>query len=313
VAVAQGARAASGDAGPELDGITSIEAVSKRLAEVGYIPDRRIAVAAFLSLSAGRPLLLEGPAGVGKTELAKALARMLGRDLIRLQCYEGIDASQALYEWDFSRQLLYAQAIQKRELGDDARLHALYGPEFLSERPLLQAVRAGSDALLLIDEVDRSDHEFEAFLLQFLGEYSVTIPELGTLVADSPPIVILTSNRTRELHDALTRRCMYCWIDLPDVGREMAIIRHHVPEASDALARSVAETVARLRTLDLVKPPGSAEAIDWCRGLALLGATDLHQDLDLANESLGWVIKNHDDLRRVAPALTQTLRATGDA
>jgi len=292
--------------------IDSVADVMAALEEVGYLADRPLATSVFLALSAERPLLLEGAAGVGKTELAKALARILGRDLIRLQCYEGIDAAQAIYEWDYSRQLLYARAIQERSLDDESRLAELYGPEFLSERPLLQAVRAGGNALLLIDEIDRSDHEFDAFLLQFLAEYSVTIPEIGTIAAESAPVVVLTSNRTRELHDALTRRCMYCWIDLPDVEREAAIIRIHVPDAPATLARSVAESVLRLRELDLVKPPGAAEAIDWCRALAVLGATDAGDDIELARASVGWVIKNHDDLQQVAPALDEILTSTGD-
>ena len=290
--------------------LRSVDAVGQALRDVGYLADHPLAVAVYLALSAGRPMLLEGAAGVGKTELGKALAKVLERDLIRLQCYDGIDASQALYDWDYSRQLLYARAVQAPDLDDKTKLDALYGPEFLSERPLLQAVRAGDRALLLIDEIDRSDHEFEAYLLEFLAEYSVTIPEVGTISAGSPPIVVLTSNRTRELHDALTRRCLYCWIDLPDPHRELEILLLHVPEAAVALAQSVVEAVARLRALDLVKPPGLAEAIDWCRALALLGATDLETNGDLGRDSIGWVIKNHDDLQRVASVLSDILLVT---
>jgi MoxR-like ATPase len=287
--------------------LSSVSDTMTALANVGYLASRQLATSVFLALEADRPLLLEGTAGVGKTALATALSRVLGRELIRLQCYEGIDASQALYEWDYSRQLLYARAVQERGLDDETKLAALYGPEFLSERPLLRAVRAGGRGLLLIDEVDRSDHEFEAFLLQFLAEYSVTVPEVGTISADQPPVVLLTSNRTRELHDALTRRCLYCWIDLPDVERETEIILLHVPDAPERLARGVAESILRLREVDLIKHPGSAEAIDWCRALALLGATDLGDAIRLAEDTLGWVIKNRDDLQRVAPVLPELL------
>jgi MoxR-like ATPase len=282
----------------EASSMKSPETLAAALRQVGYIADRALTVAAFLAVTAQRPLLLEGAAGVGKTEFAKALATVLDRDLIRLQCYEGIDASQALYDWNYTRQLLYARVIQNLDPDDNTKLQALYGSEFLTERPLLRAVRAGSSALLLIDEIDRSDHEFEAFLLEILAEYSVTIPEIGTITASAPPCVVCTSNRTRELHDALTRRCMYCWIEVPDISREIEILAVHVPEASPVLAREVAEAVSRLRTLDLVKPPGSAEAIDWCRALVLLGATSLG-DAETTLETMGWVIKNHDDLRRI--------------
>src|SRR5690348_3782866 len=241
-----------------------------------------------------RPLLLEGEAGVGKT-----LARLLGAELIRLQCYEGIDAAQALYEWDYARQLLYARALQAGEVRE--HVSELYGPEFLIERPLLRALRAGAAAVLLIDEVDRADDEFEAFLLEVLSDFSVTVPELGTIAAAEPPRVVVTSNRTRELHDALKRRCLYHWIDFPSVEREVAIVRLRAPEVSDALARSVAEAIARVRALDPVKAPGVAEAIDWARALALLGAADA--DGEAARETLGWALKNRDDLRRVEAEL----------
>src|SRR5206468_6776996 len=215
-----------------------------------------------------------GEAGVGKTEVGKTLARLLGADLIRLQCYEGIDASQALYEWDYARQLLYARTLQEGEVAAE-RVSALYGPDFLVERPLLAAIRAGAGAVLLIDELDRADDEFEAFLLEVLSDFTVTVPELGTIEAETPPVVVVTSNRTRELHDALKRRCLYHWIDFPDLEREVEIIRLRAPGVSEALAHSVAATVARLRELDLVKPPGVAEAIDWAQALALLGAESL--------------------------------------
>jgi MoxR-like ATPase len=254
-----------------------------------------LTTAIYLSLEMGRPLLLEGEAGVGKTEVGKTLARILGAELIRLQCYEGIDAAQALYEWDYARQLLYARTLQAGELQPESRLRELYGPEFLVERPLLRAIRAGSKAVLLIDELDRADDEFEAFLLEVLSDYAVSVPEVGTISADEPPVVVITSNRTRELHDALKRRCLYHWIDFPDLDREVEIIRLRAPEVSDALARSVAVAVEKLRALDLVKPPGAAEAIDWARALTLLGAESV--DGDRNGEALGWVVKNREDLR----------------
>jgi MoxR-like ATPase len=253
-----------------------------------------------------RPLLLEGEAGVGKTEVGKTLARVVDAELIRLQCYEGIDASQALYEWDYARQLLYARALQAGEVEPDKRVAELYGADFLLERPLLRAIRSGAGAVLLIDELDRADDEFEAFLLEVLSDFSVTVPELGTIAAAEPPGVVITSNRTRELHDALKRRCLYHWIDFPDLDREVAIIRLRAPAVSEPLARSVAKAVAQLRGLDLVKLPGAAEAIDWAQALAHLGAESA--DGDAARETLGWVIKNHEDFARVEPVLPELLR-----
>jgi len=277
----------------------SVEDVERALASDSYLADRGLATAVFLALAMRRPLLLEGEAGVGKTEVGKTLARLLGAMLIRLQCYEGIDSAQALYEWDYARQLLYARALQAGEVQE--HVSELYGPDFLLERPLLRALRAGSGAVLLIDELDRADDEFEAFLLELLSDFSVTVPELGTIAAAEPPVVVVTSNRTRELHDALKRRCLYHWIDFPSLEREVAIVRLRAPEVSDALARSVAETVARIRSLELIKPPGIAEAIDWAQALSLLGVDTA--DGDGARETLGWVIKNHDDLRRAETEL----------
>jgi MoxR-like ATPase len=284
----------------------SVAAVEHALADESYLPDRGLAVAIYLSLAMGRPLLLEGEAGVGKTEVGKTLARILDAELIRLQCYEGIDASQALYEWDYSRQLLYARALQAGEIEPLQRVAELYGPEFLVERPLLRAVRAGGKAVLLIDELDRADDEFEAFLLELLSEYSVTVPELGTISAAEPPVVVITSNRTRELHDALKRRCLYHWIDFPELEREVEIVRLRAPDVSEQLARSVATAVGRLRELDLVKRPGVAEAIDWARALALLGVSTV--DGAAAHETLGWAVKNRDDLRRVTAELPELAR-----
>ena len=279
----------------------SVDDVERALGESTYLPDRGLATSIFLALEMRRPLLLEGEAGVGKTEVGKTLASLLGAELIRLQCYEGIDAGQALYEWDYARQLLYARALQAGEIDPSSRVEELYGPEFLLERPLLRAIRAGSGALLLIDELDRADDEFEAFLLEVLSDYAVTLPELGTIAADEPPAVVITSNRTRELHDALKRRCLYHWIDFPDLEREVEIIRLRVPGVSEQLARSVAATVAKLRGLELVKRPGIAEAIDWAQALDVLGAGSAEGDE--ARQTLGWAVKNHEDLARAEAAL----------
>jgi MoxR-like ATPase len=281
----------------------SVDELERALGTESYLADRGLATAVYLSLAMQRPLLLEGEAGVGKTELGKVLARTLGAELIRLQCYEGIDAAQALYEWDYSRQLLYARALEAGEIEPSRRVAELYGPDFLLERPLLKAIRAGSGAVLLIDELDRADDEFEAFLLELLSEFSVTVPELGTIAAAEPPAVVVTSNRTRELHDALKRRCLYHWIDFPSLEREVAIIRLRAPDVDEPLARSVAATVARLRELDLVKQPGIAEAIDWAQALALLGADGV--DGEAARETLGWAVKNREDQRRVEAALPE--------
>jgi len=283
----------------------SVADVEKALRAESYLPDRGLATAVFLAVSMGRPLLLEGEAGVGKTEVGKTLARILGAELVRLQCYEGIDASQALYEWDYARQLLYARALQTGEVAVDERVAELYGPDFLVERPVLRALRAGAGAVLLVDELDRADDEFEAFLLEVLSDFTVTVPELGTIAADEPPVVVVTSNRTRELHDALKRRCLYHWIEFPDVEREAAIIRLRVPGVVDALARSVAETVARLRALDLVKRPGAAEAIDWAAALTLVGAASA--DGDAARETLGAAVKNREDQARVEAAWAEVV------
>jgi MoxR-like ATPase len=271
----------------------SVPALTETLRRGGYLADRGLATAVHVALSLRRPLLLEGEVGVGKTEIAKVLAAVLDRDLIRLQCYEGIDTNQALYEWDYSRQLLHLRAAE--EAAD------LFGPEFLLERPLLRAVRAGDRAVLLIDEVDRADDEFEAFLLEVLSDFQVTIPEVGTIACERPPMVVLTSNRTRELHDALKRRCMYHWIDYPPFDREVEIVLLREPSVPAALARSVVTAVTRLRALDLVKPPGVAETIDWARTLEFLGADALTRPV--AEDTLGAVVKEHDDLALVRDSL----------
>ncbi len=263
----------------------------------GYLADRGLATALFVAIRLHRPVLLEGEVGVGKTEVAKVLASVFGRRLIRLQCYEGIDTSQALYEWDYARQMLHIRALSEHQLVDPDAVDKLFGPKFLLERPLLEAVRAGDQAVLLIDEVDRADDEFEAFLLEVLSDFQISIPEIGTIKADSPPLVILTSNRTRELHDALKRRCLYHWIGYPDAEREVEIVLLREPEVGEELTRKVVAAVHRLRELDLAKPPGVAETIDWARTLSFLGETDL--GASVAADTLGAVIKERDDLELV--------------
>ena len=279
------------------------EAVAAGLATQGYLADDGLATVVFLAMSMQRPLLLEGEAGVGKTEVARALASLTGAELIRLQCYEGIDASQAVYEWDYSRQLLHLRASEATHeldaLSSDKVTDDLYSERFLVARPLLRAIesREGPPPVLLIDEIDRADDEFEALLLEVLSDYTITIPELGVRKAERPPLVILTSNRTRDVHDALKRRCLYHWVDHPSFAREVEIIRTRVPEASDSLARQVAAATASLRTLGLYKPPGVAEALDWVVALAALGRTEL--DPEAAESTLGTVLKYREDAARV--------------
>ncbi len=273
----------------------TVDELQDALASHAYLADRGLATAIHLSLSLDKPLLLEGEAGVGKTEVAKTLATLLGRRLIRLQCYEGIDASQALYEWNYSRQLIAVRAMDATEA--EKHVEDLFGPEFLVERPLLAAIRQGDGCVLLVDELDRADDEFEAFLLEILSEFAVTIPEIGQVAAATPPAVVVTSNRTRELHDALKRRCLYHWIEHPELEREVAIVRTRAPHVSEALARDVAAAVERLREMDLVKFPGVAETIDWANALAFLGAERL--DASLAADTLGAVVKDHEDQRLV--------------
>jgi MoxR-like ATPase len=269
----------------------SVEDLQEALRGERYLSDRGLATAIYLAVSLDKPLLLEGEAGVGKTEVAKALASLLSRQLIRLQCYEGIDASQALYEWNYSRQLIAVRAMQ--DATAETRVEDLFGPEYLVERPLLAAIRAGSKSVLLVDELDRADDEFEAFLLEVLSEFAVTIPEVGRIVAEEPPAVVVTSNRTRELHDALKRRCLYHWIDHPTLDREVEIVRTRAPEVSETIARDVAGAVAKLRSFDIAKRPGVAETIDWANALAFLGAIRL--DEETAEATLGAVLKDHED------------------
>ena len=271
-----------------------VEALQQRLDEADYLADQGLATALYLAAGLPQPLLLEGEAGVGKTEAAKALARVLDTPLIRLQCYEGIDASEALYEWDYPRQLLGIRLAEAQGAGVSET--DLFGPRFLIARPLLQAIEhpGPRPAVLLVDEVDRADDEFEAFLFELLAESTVTIPELGTRRAAFPPVVVLTSNRTRDLHDALKRRCLYHWIDYPDLEQAVRIVRRRVPGASVPLAEQAAAAVARLRTLDIQKRPGVAETIDWVSALTLLGRSGL--DAAGAEATLGSVLKYREDL-----------------
>ena len=278
----------------------SIDAVQADLAGQGYVCGRALATVVFLSLRLGRPLFLEGEAGTGKTEIAKAIAAALGRRLIRLQCYEGLDAASAVYEWNFAAQMV---AIRSAEAGGGADAGALrrelFSDEYLIERPLLQAMRpdAGGAPVLLIDEIDRTDEPFEAFLLEALSDFQVTIPELGTIRAPEPPIVILTSNRTREVHDALKRRCLYHWVDYPDLARELAILKARVPEASESLSRAVVAFVQALRTEDLFKRPGVAETIDWAKCLLALDVLELSPEV--IADTLGAILKYQDDIQRL--------------
>ncbi|GAC1674445.1 MAG: MoxR family ATPase [Candidatus Dormibacteraceae bacterium] len=283
----------------------AVEALRKDLLAHRYVADRGLSMALHLALTLHRPILIEGEAGVGKTEVAKILAEILDAPLIRLQCYEGIDVNQAVYEWNYARQMLHIRAAERSEdaTGDLAR--QVFGPEFLIRRPLLQAIESidGKAPVLLIDEIDRADEEFEAFLLELLSDYQVTIPELGTMRATVPPVVVLTSNRTREIHDALKRRCLYYWIEYPSLEKELAIIVARLPEAPSMLARQVCAAVQMLRGLDLQKVPGIAETLDWTAALHSLGQTEL--DEGLARETLCAILKMQEDIDAVGPRLSE--------
>jgi len=281
--------------------VATVDELEGALERAAYLPDRGLATALFLALKLGKPLLLEGEAGVGKTEAAKALARVLPARVIRLQCYEGLDVSQAVYEWNYSRQLLHIRAAQEGTVSEEE----LFGPEFLIQRPLLEAISSSEPVVLLIDEVDRADEEFEAFLLEVLSDFQITIPELGTIVAERRPHVILTSNRTRELHDALKRRCLYHWIDHPSLEREVRIVLLRIPEAAPGLARQSARFVEALRSLDLAKPPGVAETIEWVEALTTLGRTDL--DPAVVTETVGVLLKHRDDIESISGAAVEEL------
>ena len=287
--------------------VTSPAQLRARLEEQDYLADEGLATAAYLALRMHRPLFCEGDAGVGKTALAGAMAAVLGAPLIRLQCYEGIDAAQALYDWDFPRQLLHLRAAEAAGVTDADQIEAeLYDRRFLVARPLLQAIET-DPSVLLVDEVDRADDEFEAFLLEVLSEWTITVPELGTIRADNPPLVVVTSNRTREVHDALKRRCLYHWVEHPSFEREVAIIRRRLPGATETLAAGVARVAADLRREDLLKPPGVAESLDWAEAMLALGAD--HLDPDLAAASLGAFLKYREDQERVVGRLADWAQA----
>jgi len=285
--------------------VDPVETLRRRLLERRYVADRGLAMAVHLALTLHRPLLIEGEAGVGKTEVAKVLADLLDTRLIRLQCYEGIDVNQAVYEWNYARQMLHIRAAEHGAAGNDALARQVFGPDFLIKRPLLQAIETvnGKAPVLLIDEIDRADEEFEAFLLELLSDYQVTIPELGTLKAELPPVVVLTSNRTREVHDALKRRCLYIWIEYPSLDKELAIVSARLPEASGALSRQVCAAVQMLRGLDLQKVPGIAETLDWTSALHSLGQVQL--DESLARETLCAILKMQEDIDAVGPRLAE--------
>ncbi len=298
--------------------LESIDGVQRALAERSYLADRGLATTVYLALKLGKPLLLEGEAGVGKTELAKVVADALGARLIRLQCYEGIDVAHALYDWAYARQMLYIRTLEatgEMKQGDEV-LDELFGPRFLERRPLLDAIACDDEVppVLLIDEIDRADDEFEAFLLELLSDFQVTIPELGTIKAERRPIVFLTSNRTRELHEALKRRCLYAWVELPNLAREIAIVRARVPDAPERLAAQAAAFVHELRTFDLTKQPGIAETIDWTQALLALGQEEI--EAGVVDLTLGSVLKFHEDIGRIRDADLQQLvdraRATAD-
>jgi len=293
-----------------LNTIDSIDQIQDALRGRAYIADRSLGTALFLALRLGKPLLLEGEAGVGKTEVAKTMADLLGTQLIRLQCYEGLDVSNAVYEWNYAKQMLEIRMLEADHTSREHALKEIFGPEFLIKRPLLQAVEytnehPGQRPVLLIDEIDRADEEFEAFLLELLSDFQITVPEIGTIKASRPPVVIITSNRTRELHDALKRRCLYHWIDYPSIEKEEAIIAARQPQAPATLARQISRFMHELRRVDLYKVPGVAETLDWAAALVTLDQTDLRQEA--VDATLGAILKHQEDVTKVGGGLSKQL------
>ncbi len=285
---------------------TSVDDVHTGLRAAGYLPGESTALVSYLAARLGKPVLVEGPAGVGKTELAKALSRYLDRRLVRLQCYEGLDEAKALYEWNYRKQLLRIQT-EAEGTGWDAVQDDIFGEDFLLSRPLMQAIAADEPVVLLIDEIDKTDQEFEAMLLELLSDFQITIPELGRIEARTHPVVLLTSNNTRELTEALKRRCLYLWLDYPDIEHELEIVRLHAPELSETVARKLVELIHQVRELDLKKPPSIAESIDWARALLLLGADDISQDV--FRDTLSIIVKHRTDLDTVAERVGVRLAA----
>ncbi|HEY2652440.1 MAG TPA: MoxR family ATPase [Solirubrobacteraceae bacterium] len=288
----------------------SVDDVAAGLRDVGYLPGASTAIVSFLSAKLGKPVLVEGPAGVGKTELAKALSRYLGRKLVRLQCYEGLDEAKALYEWNYRKQLLRIQTESDTAGWQDVQ-EDIFGEEFLLARPLMTAIASADPVVLLVDEIDKTDQEFEAMLLELLSDFQISIPELGRIEARTQPVVLLTSNNTRELTEALKRRCLYLWLDYPDLDHELQIVRLHSPDLDDHVARKLVEVVHRIRELDLKKPPSIAESIDWARTLLLLGATDI--DRQTFAETMSVIIKHRTDLDTVAARAGVVLDPAADA
>ncbi|MCH8899378.1 MAG: MoxR family ATPase [Acidobacteria bacterium] len=291
--------------------LNSIDDVLEALEGERYVAERSLGVAIHLALQLGKPLFLEGEAGVGKTEVAKVLASILDSRLIRLQCYEGLDVNHAVYEWDYPKQMLAIRLIEAGGGGERVEVDDIMSRDYLVPRPLLQAVEAsagGERPVLLIDELDRADEEFEAYLLELLSDFQVTIPEIGTIVADQPPVIVLTSNRTREIHDALKRRCIYHWIEYPDFDREVAIVMRKVPNVPEALAADLARAMETLRTMDLYKPPGVAETLDWAAALAVLGTKRL--DPEAVDDTIGVILKYQEDIERVRSGGTEQLLAS---
>jgi MoxR-like ATPase len=290
----------------------SVAEVKEALAGVGYLADEPAALVSFLAQKLGKPVLVEGPAGVGKTELAKALSRATGRELVRLQCYEGLDEAKAMYEWNYRKQLLRIQAGGSQGDWEDVQ-DDIFSADFLLERPLMQAIASPEPVVLLIDEIDKTDQEFEAMLLELLSDFQITIPELGRIEATTMPIVVLTSNDSRELTEALKRRCLYLWLDYPELEREMEIVRLHAPDLPETLARRMVEVIRMVRDLDLKKPPSIAESIDWARTLLLMGAEDI--DRETFAQSMSIIVKHRTDIdlvaERVGVKLADPLRAEG--